>query len=137
MAVIGGVLPDIDLLWFYFADDRAFHHHHYWVHIPAFWLALAAIVLPILAIVKPAWLRPALAGLAGVFVHLCLDTLAGDIKWLWPWPDRFVHVVDIPARHSQWVLNFVLHPIFLIEVLIWGVALRVMMRPATHQKGET
>ena len=27
-AVMGGVLPDLDLIWFYLIDNRAFHHHH-------------------------------------------------------------------------------------------------------------
>lgn len=135
-AVLGGVGPDIDLLWFYLIDNRTLHHHHYWVHIPAFWAGIAVIGLPLLRILLPGWIRPALAFLAAIFVHLCLDTIAGDIKWFWPWSNRFVHLVDIPARQSHWVLNFVLHPIFLLEILIWGIALRVMMRPATRQKRE-
>ena len=26
-ALVGATFPDIDLIWFYFIDDRAFHHH--------------------------------------------------------------------------------------------------------------
>ncbi|WP_306112869.1 MULTISPECIES: metal-dependent hydrolase [unclassified Roseovarius] len=130
MAVIGGVLPDLDLIWFYLVDNRAFHHHHYWVHIPGFWLMLAALVLPVLQVTKPHWLHPALAFLAGIFMHLCLDTVAGGIKWLWPLSDQLYRLFDIPAQYGHWVLNFILHPVFLLELLIWGLALWAVMRPA-------
>ncbi|MEM8593156.1 MAG: metal-dependent hydrolase, partial [Pseudomonadota bacterium] len=46
-ALIGSMLPDFDLIFFYLIDDRAIHHHRYWVHIPGFWVILALIVLPI------------------------------------------------------------------------------------------
>ena len=127
-AVLGGVFPDLDLIWFYLVDNRAFHHHHYRVHVPAFWLAVAAVTLPALRVLQRAWLPPALAFLAAIAVHLVLDTLAGDIKWLWPFSDSFHHLVTVPARHGHWVLNFVLHPVFLAEIAIWATALWVWRR---------
>ncbi|KAG1647501.1 Bicyclomycin resistance protein [Nymphon striatum] len=33
-AIFGAILPDLDLIWFYFVDRGAFHHHLYWVHVP-------------------------------------------------------------------------------------------------------
>lgn len=122
-AMLGGILPDLDLIWFYLVDDRAFHHHHYWVHIPAFWAALAAILLPVAASRGPCWSCPAFAFFAAILVHLLLDTLAGDIKWLWPHSDRFFHLVTVPAVHSHWILNFILHPVFVAELAIWAAAL--------------
>lgn len=130
-AVAGGLLPDLDLIWFYFVDNRAIHHHHYWVHIPAFWAAVAMVVLPLLYWLKRSWLRPALAFFAAILVHLCLDTIAGDIKWLWPLSDDFVHLITIPAQHSHWILNFILHPVFLLELAIWALALFLWCRTDT------
>lgn len=122
-ALAGGVLPDLDLIWFYFVDDRSLHHHHYWVHIPAFWALLALILLPMARWRGLHWFRPSLAFFAAIMVHLILDTLAGDIKWLWPLSDRFFHLVTIPATQNHWVLNFILHPVFLVELAIWAAAL--------------
>ncbi|MEO3414330.1 metal-dependent hydrolase [Roseovarius sp. CAU 1744] len=134
-AVAGGVAPDIDLVWFYLIDSRAFHHHHYWVHVPAFWIMSAAVLLPLLHAFRPGWLRPASAFLAAVLVHLCLDGIAGGIKWLWPFSDRLSYLLQVPARHAHWVLNFVLHPVFLLEILIWAAALWALFHPATYRKG--
>ena len=122
-AILGGILPDLDLIWFYLIDGLAFHHHHYWVHIPGFWAFVALVTLPALAILRRAWLPAALAFFAGLTVHLLLDSIAGDIKWLWPLSDQFLHLVDVPARQSHWILNFILHPVFLAELAIWATAL--------------
>ncbi|MCF2904008.1 metal-dependent hydrolase [Octadecabacter sp. CECT 8868] len=121
-AVVGGILPDFDMIWFYLIDDRAFHHHRYWVHIPAFWALVAIAVLPPLALTAKRFLPAALAFFAALFLHLCLDTLAGDILWHWPWSNDFTHFVTIPAVYDWWVLNFVLHWVFGLEILIWVAA---------------
>jgi len=118
----GGVLPDFDMIWFTLIDHRAFHHHHYWVHIPAFWAVVAALTLPTLALSRRAWLWPATAFFTAVFVHLSADSLAGGIKWTWPVSDEVFHLVTVPARYGHWVLNFVLHPVFVLAGLVWIVA---------------
>lgn len=122
-ALIGAVLPDFDLIWFYLIDNRAVHHHAYWVHIPACWAVVAAGVLPLVWLFKRAWLPVAGAFFAGLLLHLCLDTIAGDIKWLWPWRDQFYHLVTVPPGRAHWVLNFLLHPVMVLELAIWAAAL--------------
>jgi inner membrane protein len=44
-AIIGAAWPDLDLIWFYLIDDRTFHRHHYWVHVPAFVLPASMALL--------------------------------------------------------------------------------------------
>ena len=122
-AVIGGILPDFDMFWFYLVDDRAFHHHRYWVHIPAFWAMVAAVVLPVVMLFARRFLMAAVVFFAALLLHICLDTISGDILWHWPFSDHFTHLVTIPATHDTWVLNFVLHWVFALELAIWGVAL--------------
>ena len=122
-AMIGSVFPDFDFIWYFLIDQRMINHHHYWVHIPGFWAAVALILVPLSHVLRPDWTRVALAFLAGVFVHIGLDTIAGDIKWLWPFSDQFFKLVNVPARQSHWVLNFILHPVFLAELLIWAIAI--------------
>lgn len=127
-AVIGGILPDMDLIWFYFVDDRTFHHHSYWVHIPAFWATLALLFVAIQSLMPPLWRRCSWAFFLAILVHLLLDSIAGDIKWLWPLSDQFYHAVTVPARYDNWILNFILHPVFLLEIVIWAVALFLWVR---------
>lgn len=127
-AVLGGVLPDLDLIWFYLIDDRAFHHHRYWVHIPFFWAVVATVTLPLVYVWARQWLLAACAFFAALLLHICLDSVSGDILWHWPWDDRFTSLVSIPARFDNWVLNFILHPVFLLEVLIWSIAIRYWAR---------
>lgn len=119
-ALIGAILPDIDLLWFYLVDDRSIHHHRYWVHVPAFWAALAVVILPL----TPRTYRPAAGGFfLALILHICLDSIAGDIMWHWPFDDRFTHLVTVPAIYDNWILNFFLHPVFALEIVIWAMAI--------------
>jgi inner membrane protein len=110
----------LDLIWFYGVDDRAFHHHRYWVHIPAFWAMIAVFVLPLLRVLKPTWLLVGMSFFTALLLHIILDSVGGDIMWLWPWRSDMFSLLTIPARFDVWILNFILHPVFLLEICIWA-----------------
>jgi inner membrane protein len=122
-ALIGAVLPDLDLIWFYLIDNRAFHHHHYWVHIPGFWLPVALVSLLSLRKWSPQWLPPARVFFASVFVHLLLDTIAGSIAWGWPFSDELFHLFTVPATHGHFIASFIFHWTFSMELMVWALAL--------------
>lgn len=123
VGLAASVLPDIDLMYFYMADGRQTLHHDYWTHIPAFWPAavLVAAALLWLARMKIPW-REFLMFLAGIFLHLALDTPTGGIAWGWPVSLQRILLVEIPARFDWWVWSFVLHWSFLAELVIFGWA---------------
>ena len=132
VALVGSVFPDIDMIWFHLVDHRAFHHHRYWVHIPAFWAAVAALTLPI------AWrlghLRTALVFFAAILMHLILDSIGGGIMWAAPVSDHLYALVTVPPTKSHWVASFILHWTFLAELTVWGAALYLWLaRPKTPQ----
>ena len=123
VGLAASVFADIDLVYFYLIDGRQTLHHDYWTHIPAFWPAamLAAAALLWLARMGIPW-REFLVFLAGVILHLALDTPTGGILWGWPVSLYRFLLVEIPARFDWWVWNFVLHWTFLIELAITGWA---------------
>lgn len=125
-ALAGAVFPDLDMLWFHFVDDRAFHHHYYWVHVPLFWLAVAAVVLPL--VWRTVWRGAALVFLAAVFLHLLLDTIAGGILWGAPVSDHLFALVEVPPTQGTWVWSFVLHWTFLLEVAVWIASMALILR---------
>lgn len=127
-ALAGSVLPDFDLFWFYFVDDRAFHHHRYWVHVPGFWLACGIVVLPLIRMFRPGWLAPAAVFLVSILVHLILDSVGGGIMWLWPFSNHLFSLTTVPATQSHWILSFILHWSFLSEVVIIATALWLFWR---------
>ncbi|UWQ81859.1 metal-dependent hydrolase (plasmid) [Leisingera sp. S132] len=122
-ALIGAVLPDFDMLWFHFVDQGSIHHHRYWVHVPAFWAVVAALALPVLALRARALLAPGLVFFAALFLHMVLDTIGGGILWGAPFNDRLYTLVEVPASQPHWVLSFLLHWTFLLELGIWASAL--------------
>ena len=126
--LVGSVFPDLDLIWFYWIDDRAFHHHRYWVHIPGFWLIVAAVGVPMFKFIAPSFTPVLLAFFGGVAVHILLDSLAGSIAWLWPFDNRLFALFDVPASQSHWILSFLFHWTFVIELLIWRAAAMLWWR---------
>ncbi|MCK4868404.1 MAG: metal-dependent hydrolase [Alphaproteobacteria bacterium] len=155
VGLAASVFPDIDLVYFYLADGRQTLHHDYWTHLPAFWPAamLVAAGLMWLARARIPW-REFLAFLAGVCLHLVLDTATGGIAWGWPVSLHRFLLVEIPARFDWWVWSFVLHWTFLAELAIVGwaayefcvidrfrdlkrrVTWRILARPSTDRPGK-
>ncbi len=127
-ALLGAVLPDFDMIWFHLIDHGAIHHHKYWVHAPGFWLLLALVTLPLIRVLRPELVRPALIFLAAIALHLILDTLGGGIMWYWPFSTHLIEAVTIPATQSHWVWSFVLHWTFLAELVITGAAALLFLR---------
>lgn len=121
VALVGSVFPDLDMIWFHLIDDRAFHHHKYWVHIPAFWAAVAVVALPLAK--WRGFLPTALVFFAAIFMHLVLDTVGGGIMWGAPFSNHLFELVTVPARYGHWVTNFLLHWTILAELVIWVAAL--------------
>jgi hypothetical protein len=126
--LVGAIAPDLDLIWFYLIDDRAFHHHRYWVHIPGFWGLVALFALPLVWLFARGWFRPALAFLSAILLHLILDTLTGGILWAWPFSGHLYTLVTVPAAHANWVLSFLLHWTMLAELGIIMMALILYLR---------
>lgn len=124
MMLLGAVFPALDMLFFHFVDNGSIHHHRYWVHIPFFWIVAAAIVLPV--VWKTRFRSAALAFLAGNFLHLVLDSIGGGVMWGAPFSDRLWEFVTVPATQSHWILSFILHWTFLLEIAIWACAAYLM-----------
>lgn len=125
-ALFGSVFPDFDMLFFHFIDNHSIHHHYYWVHIPAFWAAIAIVALPLSRLFG--WFKEAVLFFVAITLHLILDTLAGGILWGAPFSHDLFSFVVVPATQSHWVLSFVLHWTFALELLIWIAAIWVFLR---------
>lgn len=132
VALIGGVAPDVDMLFFYFVDHGAIHHHSYWVHIPFFWLCVATVALPLLA--SRGYLRAGLVFFVAILMHLILDTIGGGIAWAAPFDMRLIEWVTVPATQSHWILSFLLHWTFALEMVIWAIAGALLWK---QMKGNT
>ncbi|WP_170763981.1 metal-dependent hydrolase [Ruegeria lacuscaerulensis] len=126
-ALFGAVAPDLDMLWFYFVDDRAHHHHAYLTHRPILWagIVLAGFLLG---------LRWSHAGRvlsffgAGGLVHMGLDSIVGEIAWAWPLSEFSHPLVTVEATHSNWILSFLTHWTFTVEIGVTVLAVIVWFR---------
>lgn len=117
--LIGSILPDVDMFYFYFIDKQQHLHHSYWTHIPIFWFLLACLCFTMIFISRcKNWLLPTSVFFLNIFIHLLLDTVVGKIEWLQPFSKTAFYFFDVEARYDWYVWNFVLHWTFLLEVFI-------------------
>lgn len=128
----GAIFPDLDLFYFYFIDARAVHHHYYFFHWPLPFLCIGLISVLIyfntkLIKIKKFALVCALFCLA-VMLHIVLDTFVGDIWWFMPFIDQSYALFHVPAVQSHWILNFVFHWSFIVEIMICLYSLRLFLR---------
>ena len=136
--LVGSVLPDLDMLYFYLVDNRQTNHHLYWTHIPFFWGVFLGTLMLIGRLARSRLVSVlSISILAGVMVHLLLDTPVGGIAWLYPFSAELLYLLEIPAVQHWWVLNFILHWTFLIEVTICLAALLVLVSDLKRQKHVT
>lgn len=129
IGLTASMVPDIDVLYFYLIDHRQHLHHGYWTHLPCYWALIGLVSLLFILISRRKWLLPYLEVAAvNIFVHLCLDTLVGKVRWLYPISKKDFFLVEVPAVHDWWVLNFILHWTLLPELILLAAAVCVYVR---------
>lgn len=120
IGLLGSMLPDFDMLYFYFVDNKQTLHHAYWFHVPFFWLCLLGIVIIFNTFLKKTSTKLfSIFLFSGVFLHLILDSIIEHgIKWFYPFFDKSVYFVTIPAVYDWWAWSFIFHPSFITEISI-------------------
>lgn len=124
----GGVFPDIDLLYLYLLDATPQHHHTYWTHLPAAWLLVTIITLIASRERGPEIRLPLTAFLLAWLSHLLLDSVTGQMWWLYPLIDRPFSLMTIEARYPPWQMNFLLHWSMVMELFILSAAALIERR---------
>ncbi|MEA5097202.1 MAG: metal-dependent hydrolase [Burkholderiaceae bacterium] len=108
--LLGAIAPDLDFLYYYTIDQQQHHHHAYITHFPIFWGVLLAVA--------GVWYRLArnkmVAALVLAFtfnacVHLCLDSIAGSIRWLAPFSFEPYSLFIVPRVTGSRRLDYLLH----------------------------
>ncbi|MGC1495807.1 MAG: metal-dependent hydrolase [Sulfitobacter sp.] len=118
--VVGSILPDFDLMRFYFFDAQMIHHHTYLSHRPIIWAAMLLLGL-LLSKKCAAGAMLTAFGLGGL-LHMALDSIAGAIDWGWPLFSFAAPLIVVPATHDNWILSFLLHWTFAMELVLCTAA---------------
>ena len=107
------------MLYFYLIDDLQTLHHHYWTHVPLLWIALWIVMAIVTKLLKnrTAFMLTMII-FPNLLLHFALDSIVGDIGWLYPFVDYDFSLFTVPATHNFWVWSFVFHWTFLLEIAI-------------------
>ena len=121
--LIGGGFPDIDLLYLHWLDATPQHHHTYWTHLPIAWQGCAILAWMAFKRTRPLIRLGAAAFFLAWLSHLLLDSIAGDIWWLYPVIDQPYSLVIIEVRHQPWWMNYLLHWTMALEATLIAAAI--------------
>jgi len=129
IGLLASIAPDLDLLYFFFVDKQQHLHHGYWTHFPFFWLGILTAALLAYPLLKRFRIFSLFlfCFLPNILLHLLLDSVVGDIRWLAPFSSQSFSLFEVPALHDYWVYNFVFHWTFLLEVSIVVAAILVLL----------
>ncbi len=106
--LLGSIAPDLDFL--YYLIDSSRHHHIFFTHYPAFWgVVLGASALWYGLAHDKRWPVLALVLALNAFVHVCLDSVAGSIRWLAPLSFEPYALVTVPRVTGSRRLDYVIH----------------------------
>jgi inner membrane protein len=126
--LFGAIFPDIDMVYFYLIDNQQTHHHEYITHWPLLYafLFVIGISLYIANQSKPffflVWFSIA------AIMHMMLDSIAAPMMWFAPFSDWKLELIEIPASQSHWILSFLVHWTFLLELSLCTLALFLYVR---------
>ena len=124
---IGSIFPDFDIFYLLLIGKRPHLHHKYWTHIPFYWVCIFLLIFSIVI----AYEKRALAIYLwifslNIFIHLFLDTIVGNIRWLYPFSSDGVVFFHVPALYNWGVWKFVFHWTFLFEIVIVAIATLIL-----------
>ncbi len=58
-----------------------------------------------------------------VMLPLCLDAIAAPVFWLMPFTQGRVELAQVPANYPHWIINYLRHWTFALELTIWLTAI--------------
>ncbi|MEW6712782.1 MAG: metal-dependent hydrolase [Candidatus Riflebacteria bacterium] len=121
--LLASIAPDFDLAWFYLVDGGYGSHHHYWTHVPLFWLALCSLSAVISSLTRQRTLFwCSISALINFELHLALDTMYGKIAWLYPFSDWREPLLSLHSTYSRSSLNQMTSWTILLEIAIMVAA---------------
>jgi inner membrane protein len=132
--ILAGVAPDVDVLFAGITDHRGSI-----VHTPFFWV-ICATGVALLAIPfrqRQSLLQHlALAILIGAATHILLDAIFVGVRLLYPLSNEYFRMrPPISSRYDNWIINYLLHPMFLTEIYTFAGA--IMLRRQRRAKASS
>lgn len=133
IAFIGGIFPDIDLLYYYFVE-AVFSHRQFITHSFLPYLVIILLGMGIACVKRWRWIGVcSIAFAVGALSHVVADSLFGLTAWFAPFTD---HVYGVP-KLSWYELNpltttYEFTSKFIIEVFIIAGAVYTVVKNKRH-----
>lgn len=121
VCLLGSIAPDLDFL--YYLIDSSRHHHIFFTHYPAFWGGVMGVAGLWYGLAREKrWPALMLAFTLNAFVHVCLDSVAGSIRWLAPLSFEPYSLITVPRVTGSRRLDYLIHWSSWLELIpmVWA-----------------
>jgi inner membrane protein len=125
--LLGSIAPDFDMIYKILFDINGVNHRYYFSHFPLFWLFIYFLGIIVTLLLyslnkinkqyKTNFIYLFSIFIANALLHLLLDLPTG-VLLLEPFSNTVFKFVTIPNQYNNYLLNIILHPLFLVEILI-------------------
>lgn len=106
ISMLGGIFPDVDLLYYYFSS-ATFSHHEIFTHSFIVYLVFCLIIFLIGVLLKNHFLK--ISGIlffGGVCTHLATDSIGAGIVWLYPFSHALFGLDNFAWYHHGFGYNY-------------------------------
>ena len=123
------IWPDLDLVYYYVFDKAKTFHHTYFTHLPIVMVTAFLITLPLFHMRFLEEMKAFhILFFLNWLMHLILDTYTGGVLWLYPFSSKLFCLISGPEVYKSWVLSFITHWSFAVELAIAGLAVMLFIR---------
>ncbi|MFH2104880.1 MAG: metal-dependent hydrolase [Parcubacteria group bacterium] len=135
IGTLGGILPDIDTLYYYLVDSH-FSHRELITHTPILYIVICAILYLLGYLLKKKFIRAfSLVIFFATLSHLMLDSFNSGIGWLYPGTDLIFGLLGISVLAEGWYGQYLLVITFSTELAIFLVAGNIILFTKYRQRG--
>lgn len=130
LGALGGLLPDIDL-FYYYLHDASSSHRDMLTHKPVLYLGFGLIAFGFAALFRrPRWCIGISAFTLGALSHMLTDTVTAQIQLLYPFSETYFGVTDFG---NAFIIENSLFLNFLMEGAFFVFAFSALIRLCVHR----
>ncbi len=138
LGLLASILPDAGIVYLFLNNVTNYRnvHHDYWTHYPLYWMIIG-LTLYTLACFKNnrSDIIAITIFMSNVFLHLMLDTVTGNIKWLYPFSGeyhslfaRLSDILGLSFQYTFWKVKIYWTIILEIGIAAWAFILFMKAR---------
>ena len=140
LGLLASILPDAGIVYLFLNNVTNYRnvHHDYWTHYPLYWMIIGLTLFTLTCFKNNRNdIIAVTIFISNIFLHLFLDTVTGEIKWLYPLSGDgysfFTGLSDmlgLSFQYTFWKVKIYWTIVLEIGIVVW--AFIMLMKTREH-----